>query len=169
MRYGMSRLQSFATFYLDRMYLGIEVMRVQEILPYQRLTRMPLAPREVAGLINLRGQIVPAVDLRRRLGLPAASEPDLPMNIVVRSEDGPISLLVDEVGDVIEAPEEAFEPAVQAASRTAGRLVQGVYKLPHRLLLVLDADQAISLDSSPGAAPCYARGSEVAEEAGDRE
>jgi purine-binding chemotaxis protein CheW len=108
------------------------------------MTRAPLAPEEIRGLINLRGQIVVALDLRRRLGLPEREEGALPMNVVVRSDDASISLLVDEIGDVLEVDEELFEPPPETLQ--AGReFVRGAYKLDGRLLLELDMDRVVEI------------------------
>jgi purine-binding chemotaxis protein CheW len=88
------------TFFLDTQMFGVAVESVQEVIRYQQMTDVPLAPNSVVGLINLRGQIVTAIDLRRRLGIPDRSTDQLPMNVVVRGEDGVISFLVDQIGDV---------------------------------------------------------------------
>src|SRR6185436_16995975 len=107
------------------------------------MTRVPLAPPVVSGLINLRGQIVTAVDLRRCLGLPARSGGQPSMNVIVRWDGRAVSLLVDEIGEVVEVSETTFE-AAQATVRPAMRdLVKGVYKLPGQLLLLLDSDLTI--------------------------
>src|SRR3954464_4816791 len=98
----------YCTFYLDGHYFGLDVLKVQEIIRYQEMTRVPLAPPVVRGLINLRGQIVTAIDLRRRLELAERPADHLPVNVVVHTEDGAVSLLVDEIGDVLEVPEAAF-------------------------------------------------------------
>src|SRR5579864_362520 len=100
----------YCTFYADGYCFGLEVLRVQEIIRYQPMTRVPLAPPVVRGLINLRGQIVTAIDLRSRLELQDRPADQLPVNVVVRADDGAISLLVDEIGDVLEVPEKLFEP-----------------------------------------------------------
>ena len=110
----MAEEQQFCTFILDRYVFGIEVKQVQEVLRYQELTRVPLASQVVSGLINLRGQIVTAIDLRRRLELNERDDDELPMNVVImnvviRTDDGIVSLLVDEIGDVIEVEEDTFE------------------------------------------------------------
>jgi purine-binding chemotaxis protein CheW len=105
---------------------------------------VPLAPSDVRGLINLRGQIVTAVDLRRRLELPDRAAGDLPVNVVVRTEDGAVSLLVDEIGDVLEVPAEAFERPPETLRGTARELIRGTYKLDGRLLLILDIDRAVN-------------------------
>jgi len=139
--------QQFCTFYLDGMLFGVEVEKVQEVLRHQAMTRVPLAPKLIGGLINLRGQIVTAIDLRLRLGLPQRSAEALPMNVVARSDDGAVSLLVDEIGDVLEVQEQQFEDVPQTMRR--GReLIRGVYKLPDRLLLVLDTARAVTVEQS---------------------
>src|SRR5580704_502420 len=97
--------RQYSTFYVDKLYFGIEVLQVQEVLRYQEMTRVPLAPEVIEGLINLRGQIVTAVDMRRRLRLPPRAGTQTPMNMVVRTDDGAVSLLVDEIGDVLDVDE----------------------------------------------------------------
>ena len=121
---------------------GTPVPKVQEVIQHQEMTRVPLAPDVVSGLINLRGQIVSAIDLRRRLGFADRADGVLPVNVVIRTEDGPVSFLVDEIGDVIEVEEENFEQAPETLQGHGGELVRGVYKLPNRLLVVLDTERA---------------------------
>jgi purine-binding chemotaxis protein CheW len=135
----------FCTFILDGACYGIEVTRVQEIIRYQRLTRVPLAPPVIAGLINLRGQIVTAIDLRRRLSLPERGGDTLPTNVVINTDVGVVSLLVDQVGDVMQVPGDAFEPPPETLRRPARDLVRGAYKLKDRLLLVLNTEQVINV------------------------
>ena len=144
----MSDNKQFCTFYLKGLFFGIEVLRVQEVIRYQQMTRVPLAPSMIEGLINLRGQIVTAVDLRRRLELPPRAEGELPMNVVVRSGDGAVSLLVDEIGDVLEISDDIHERPPETLSGVARELIQGVYKLKDRLLLILDTDKTISVSSA---------------------
>src|SRR5579863_8804310 len=83
----------FATFFVADLFFGVDVLRVQEVLRFQQMTPVPLAPDVIEGLINLRGQIVTAIDMRRRLRLPPRAGEKTPMNMVVRSEDGAVSLL----------------------------------------------------------------------------
>jgi purine-binding chemotaxis protein CheW len=128
----------YCTFSVDSLYLGIEVQQIQEVIRYQKMTRVPLATDSISGLINLRGQIVTALDLRGRLGLPPRAAGDLPMNVVVRDGDSAVSLLVDRIGDVMEVDEDAFEPPPPTLRNSARALIRGAYKLPHQLLLVLD-------------------------------
>jgi purine-binding chemotaxis protein CheW len=139
--------QQFCTFYLDGLFFGIEVEKVQEVIRHQAMTRVPLAPKLIGGLINLRGQIVTAVDLRLRLGLPERSPDALPMNVVARTESGAVSLLVDEIGDVLEVDDQQFEGAPETM-RESRELIRGVYKLPGRLLLVLDTARAVNSEGS---------------------
>jgi purine-binding chemotaxis protein CheW len=142
---GAGLSAQFSTFSLGGLLHGVEVLQVQEVIRYQEMTRVPLAPTEVRGLINLRGQIVTAIDLRRRLGLPGRAEHEQPMNVVVRTTDGVISLLVDEIGDVVDVAESVFEPAPETLTGAARELVTGVYKLPGRLLLVLDVERTVQI------------------------
>jgi purine-binding chemotaxis protein CheW len=147
----MNENKQFATFFLGGMFFGVEVLNVQEVIRYQEMTRVPVAPAMIQGLINLRGQIVTAIDLRRRLELPPRPPGELPMNVVVRSEDGAVSLLVDEIGDVLEIENEAYEPTPETLKGVARELIRGVYKLKERLLLVLDTERAIYLPKNQGA------------------
>src|SRR5215470_7939499 len=117
----------FCTLFLDGACYGIEVTRVQEVIRSQRLTRVPLAPAVVAGLMNLRGQIVTAIDLRKRLGLPERTAKKPPTNVVVQTEGGVASLLVDEVGDVLQVPSDAFEAPPATLRRPARDLLRGAY------------------------------------------
>ena len=141
----MSNAQQFCTFYVDRQFFGVPVQQVQEVIRYQEMTRVPLVPRVIRGLINLRGQIVVAIDLRRRLNAPERPEDQLPMNVVVRTPDGALSLLVDEIGDVLEVQEETFERPPETLQGTARELVLGVHKLSNGLLLILDTEKAVNV------------------------
>jgi purine-binding chemotaxis protein CheW len=140
--------QQFCTFYLDGLFFGVEVQKVQEVIRYQEMTRVPLAPKVVSGLINLRGQIVTAIDLRRRLDLKDRPADRLPMNVVVRGDDGAMSLLVDEIGDVQEVDQEAFERPPEMLHGVARELIRGAYKLKDRLLLVLDTVKAANFSGA---------------------
>ena len=141
----MTTQRQFCTFAIDELFFGVEIARVQEIVPYQPMTRVPLAPTMVRGLINLRGQIVTAIDLRRRLGLGERPDGRLPMNVIVRDDEGAISLLVDEIGDVLDVEEDAFERPPETLRGPARELIQGAYKLPDRLLLVLNLEKAVGI------------------------
>ncbi len=141
----MNHRRQLCTFYLQRLLFGVEVEKVQEVIRYQEMTRIPLSPVVIAGLINLRGQIVTAIDLRHQLGLSARNGGELPMNVVIRREDGPISLLVDEIGDVVEVDDQLFEPAPDTLDSHGREFIPGVYKLKEQLLLLLDTEKAMSV------------------------
>jgi purine-binding chemotaxis protein CheW len=137
----MAQSLQYCTFYLDKLLFGIELRGVQEVIRYVVMTPVPLAPEAISGLINLRGQIVTAIDLRKRLELPPRPEGTLPSNVVARSEDGSVSLLVDEIGDVVEVNEETFEPPPETLHGAIREILMGVHKLEGRLMHVLDADK----------------------------
>ena len=137
----------YSTFYIDNFLFGIDVMRVQEVLRYQEMTKVPLAPDVVRALINLPGQIVTAVDLRRRMNLQPLSADKLPMNIVVRSEEGVVSLLVDEISDVLEVHKGTYETAPHSLSVEQRNLIEALYKLEEQLLLVLDIERVLQVSS----------------------
>jgi purine-binding chemotaxis protein CheW len=139
----------FCTFLLDGYFFGVAVRQVQEVIRYLEMTRVPLASPVVRGLINLRGQIVTAIDLRRRLSLRERPADRLPMNVVIRTEEGPISLLVDEIGDVLEVDQDAFERPPETLTGLSRELIRGAYKLKDRLLLILDTEKAIQVPGTP--------------------
>jgi purine-binding chemotaxis protein CheW len=136
----------FCTFYVRGMFLGLEVTCIQEVIRAQPLTVVPLTQPVIAGLMNLRGQIVTAIDLRHRLGLPPREPDERPINVVVRTPDGAVSLLVDEIGDVIEVSDDAFERPPETLGDDARALIRGAYKLKDRLLLVLDAARTLDAE-----------------------
>ncbi len=142
----------FCTFNVGNLLFGVDVVLVQEVMRYQEMTRVPLASPMIRGIINLRGQLVTAVDMRRRLGLPEAPEGSLPMNVIVRREDDAISLLVDEIGDVIDVSAEALERPPETLMGTARELIKAVCQLEGALLLVLDAQQITSVADTERAA-----------------
>lgn len=137
--------EQYCTFELDELFLGLEATRVQEVLRVQPMTPVPLAPFAVRGLMNMRGQIVMVIDLRRRLGMPDAPESVRPVNVLVHTNEGLVSLLVDRVGDVLELPPASFEPLPETLDSEARALLRGACQLPERLLLLLDADRGASV------------------------
>jgi purine-binding chemotaxis protein CheW len=147
----MAKVQQFCTFFVAGQYFGLDVLKVQEINHYQVMTRVPLALPTVRGLINMRGQIVAAIDLRRRLELPDRPAGQAPVNVVVKTDDGLLSLLVDEVGDVLRVNESAFEKPPDTIKDTARDLIRGAYKLKDRLLLLLDINKLLTPDNGDAA------------------
>jgi len=146
----LADVHQYCTFYLDGHYFVLDVLTVQEIIRYQVLTRVPLAPPVVRGLINLRGQIVTSIDLRRRLELSERPADQVPLNVVVQTDDGAVSLLVDEIGDVLEVSDNLFERPPETLNGTARELIRGAYKLPDRLLLILDTERTVCLAEAGG-------------------
>jgi purine-binding chemotaxis protein CheW len=143
----MADARQYCTFSVAGHCFGVDVRHVQEIIRHQEMTRVPLASPVVRGLINLRGQIVTAIDLRRRLELKDRPADQLPINVVVHTDDGAVSLLVDEIGDVLEVSEKFFEPPPETLQGTARELVRGAYKLKDRLLLILDTERTVQVTS----------------------
>jgi purine-binding chemotaxis protein CheW len=140
------RSRQFATFFVAELFFGVDVLRVQEVLRFQEMTRVPTAPAVIEGLINLRGQIVTAIDMRRRLAIPAREGGPPPMNMVIRTEDGTVSLLVDEIGDVLDVDPATYERPPAHLGAATRELICGVYKLKDRLLLVLNAERTVELE-----------------------
>jgi purine-binding chemotaxis protein CheW len=148
----MANPSQFCTFYLDKLLFGVELKGVQEVIRSLEMTTVPLAPKVVSGLINLRGQIVTAVNLRQRLELQPTTSETPAMNVVVRSVDGAVSLQVDEIGDVVEVEESTFEPAPETLRASLRVIILGIHKLNGRLLHVLDIEKACQIVDVPEAA-----------------
>jgi purine-binding chemotaxis protein CheW len=132
------------TFTLGRRWYGVEVSAVQEVLRGLPRTRIPLAPRALAGLINLRGQVLTAVDLRAQLGLPPREDEVEPMLVVTHVDGEPVALLVDSIGAVVAVEPEQFEPPPDTLVGPTRELIRGAYKLTDHLLLSLDVDKAVA-------------------------
>jgi purine-binding chemotaxis protein CheW len=132
------------TFTLGGRSYGLDVNAVQEVLRGLPRTRIPLAPRALAGLINLRGQVLTAVDLREQLGLPAREDGMEPMLVVTHVDGETVALLVDSIGSVVDVEPEQFEPPPDTLVGPARELILGVYKLPDHLLLSLDVEKAVA-------------------------
>lgn len=135
----------FVTFKIADATYGVPVMHVQETLGHQSRTFVPQAPRGVAGLVNLRGQVVLTLDLRPRLGLPALPAEAEPMMVVVEVDGEAISLLVDSVGEVLEVADAQFEGVPDTLDPAVRDLIVGVYKLEQGLLLALDIRAAAAV------------------------
>lgn len=134
--------RQLVTFSVDRYFFGIDVTKVQEVLRRQEMTNVPLAPEVIKGLINLRGQIIPAIDVRTRLGLSLEGAASEPMTVVSKADGEIVSFLVDEIGDVVDVSESQFEPTPSTVSESWVEVVDGVYKLDGRLILALNPEKA---------------------------
>ncbi len=139
-------MTQLSTFHIGRYLFGVEVGLVQEVVRVQALTPVPLACAEIAGLINLRGEVLTAIDVRIRLGLPPSSTGRDPINVVVRVDDEPVSLLVDEIGGVIEVSQVSFEATPATVDPAVRPLLLGAYTLPDQLLLALDARKLLQIN-----------------------
>jgi purine-binding chemotaxis protein CheW len=138
----VAKTQQFCTFFLEDQFFGVPVEQVQEVIRYQEMTRVPLVPPVIRGLINLRGQIVMAIDLRRRLRIKERPKGMLLVNVVVRTPDGAVSLLVDSIGDVVEVDESTFEDPPHTLAADLRTLIAGVHKLDQGLMHVLNTEKA---------------------------
>ena len=145
-------MSQLCTFMVGRYLFGVDVSLVQEVVRLQQITPVPLAVPEIAGLINLRGEVLTAIDLRSRLGLPPAEGGREPVNVVVRVDDEPVSLLVDEIGGVIEVSQVPFETTPATVDARVRPLLLGAYTLPDRLLLALNARQVLDVGQESRAA-----------------
>ena len=140
----MADTANLATCYAGDQLFGIEVAQVQEVTRGGSLTRMPLASPAVCGLLNLRGQVLVAIDLRICLGLIERPAADVPVHVVLKTEAGSVSLLVDRVGDVLALDENAFERPPDTMRGRIRELIRGVYQLETGLLLALDTDKVLN-------------------------
>ena len=141
--------RQFATFEVAGQLFGVEVHTVQEVLSYNEYTPVPLAPPSVGGLFNLRGQVIVAVDLRVQLGLPPRDFEGPAMNVIVRTEDESVSLLVDRIGEVVELDDDTFEPPPDTLTGPSRELITGAFKLDGRLMLALDTARATATAAEP--------------------
>jgi purine-binding chemotaxis protein CheW len=141
-----------STFHVGKYLFGVDVALVQEIVRLQTITPVPLSGKDIAGLINLRGEVLTAIDLRARLGLPPADSGRDPINVVVRVDEEPVSLLVDEIGGVQEISSVPFETTPTTVDPHVRHLLLGAYTLPDRLLLSLDARKVLAIAESRNAA-----------------
>jgi len=133
-------LHQYCTFHINGLFYGINVLQVQEVILQQRTTRVPLAQASISGLINLRGQIVTALDLRHMLNPGKRELSTTVHNVVVFSEDGTISLIVDEIDDVMELDEEHFEKPPANLDPQVRDVISSVYKMKEQLILILDIE-----------------------------
>lgn len=137
--------QDYVTMTIADQLFGIPVLTVQDVLGSQRITRIPLAPPEVAGALNLRGRIVTAMDVRRRLDLPARESGKAGMSVVVDHNGELYSLIVDSVGEVLSLPNEAFERNPATLDPKWREVSAGIYRLDGKLLVVLEVSRLLDI------------------------
>ncbi len=134
----------FLTIRIAGQIFGIPVLQVQDVLGEQKVTRIPLAPPEVSGSLNLRGRIVTAMNVRRRLGLPDNDINKSNMSVVVEFENELYSLIIDEVGDVLGLNKDSFEKTPATLDPVWREVSTGIYRLEKDLLIVLDVPKLIN-------------------------
>lgn len=147
-RAGDAEPQGFVSFRVADQWLGVPVVVAQEILTAQAISPVPLSPGEVAGFLNLRGQIVTAIDLRTRLGLSPRPGDASFMNIVVRDREELFSFLVDEVGDVVEVSPDRVEPTPATLDERWRECCEGVVRLERGLLVVMDVQKLLRVGAA---------------------
>lgn len=144
--------KDFVTIRLAGQLLGIPVLLVQDVIKHQKLTRVPLAPPWVAGVLNLRGRIVTAIDLRERLGMSARREGEkAAMSVVVDFKGESYSLIIDSVGEVLNLPDSLFEKNPVTLDQRWREVSDGIYRLDDELLVVLDVRRVLDLDRAAAA------------------
>lgn len=142
----------YVTIWLDGQMCGIPVLDVRDVLSTQVMTKVPQAPAAVAGVLNLRGQIVTAIDLRKRLGLKDRENPENNMNVVVEYQNEPYSFVIDKVGDVLSLSEDAFEKNPVTLETCWQEVSVGIFRLEGELLVILDIEKLLTFKDTKAAA-----------------
>lgn len=140
--------RDYVTIMLDGQMLGIPVLAVHDVLNAQQITKIPMAPEWVAGVLNLRGKIVTAINLRARLKLPPREEGQKSMSVVVEHDGEPYSLQIDSVGEVLSLEDQLFERSPVTLDPVWREVSQGVYRLESQIMAVLDVDKLLEIENS---------------------
>lgn len=139
-------VNEFVTLTLGRQLFGVPIGRVRDVFVPERVTRVPLAPPEIAGVLNLRGRIVTGVDLRAQLGIQTGSSP-APLALGIECKNESYALLIDAVGDVVRLPTQDWEANPINLDPALALLSEGIYRLPGQILVVLDIDRVLGLEN----------------------
>ena len=142
----------YVTAMIGDQLFGLPISRVQDVFMPERLTRVPLSPTEIAGVLNLRGRIVTAVDMRRRLGLPPRSDGRPPMAVGIELKGESYGLLIDTVGEVLKLADGTREPNPVNLDQHLKRVSGGVHRLEGQLMVILDVDRVLEMGSDALAA-----------------
>jgi purine-binding chemotaxis protein CheW len=145
-------LTEYVTALIGGQLFGVPIVRVQDVFIPERLTRVPLAPPEIAGVLNLRGRIVTLIDLRRRFGLGEREHGDAAMAIGVESRAESYGLLIDNVGEVLKLDDAAREPNPINLDQRLARVSAGIHRLDGQLLIVVDVDRVLDIGTKAIAA-----------------
>ena len=143
---AMSEDRQLVVFQLGAELYGVEIARVHEIIRLQTVTRVPRAPSFVEGVINLRGKVIPVVDLRRRFGLPTAEHTRATRIVVVEIGDQVVGIIVDSVSEVLRINSSTVEPPSPVVAGIDSEYLHGIAKLPERLVILLDVDRVLARD-----------------------
>ncbi len=143
---GAGDERQLVVFQLGGELYGVEISRVHEIIRLQTVTRVPRAPAFVEGVINLRGKVIPVVDLRRRFGLPSAEHTRASRIVVVEIGDQVVGIIVDGVSEVLRVGESTVEPPSPVVAGIDSEYIHGIAKLPDRLVILLDLDRVLARD-----------------------
>ncbi|HEU4839144.1 MAG TPA: chemotaxis protein CheW [Micavibrio sp.] len=133
-----SNVRELLTVTIGGQLFGIPILQVQDVLGTQKITRIPLAPKEVAGALNLRGRIVTAIDMRACLGMEPRGPAGKSMGVVIEYQGELFSLMIDRAGDVMHLPYSAYEKNPSTLDPQWRAMCQGIYRLKDKLLVVLD-------------------------------
>jgi len=145
-------LHEYVTAMIGGQLFGLPILRVQDVFAPERLTKVPLAPAEIAGVLNLRGRIVTLIDMRRRLGLGQREDNNPAMAVGVESRGESYGLLIDSVGEVLKLDDMACEPNPTNLDPRLARVSTGIYRLEGQLLMVLDVDRVLDIAGKAAAA-----------------
>ena len=145
-------LHEYVTAMIGGQLFGLPILRVQDVFAPERLTKVPLAPAEIAGVLNLRGRIVTLIDMRRRLGLGRREDNNPAMAVGVESRGEPYGLLIDSVGEVLKLDDIAREPNPTNLDPRLASVSTGIYRLEGQLLMVLDVDRVLDIAVKAAAA-----------------
>jgi len=139
-------IYQLVSFVVENEEFGVDILKVQEIIRTVDITRVPKSPEFVEGVINLRGRIVPVIDLRRRFGVNRKERDNDTRIIVVELTDRVVGFLVDKVKEVIRVEKSIIEPPPELTTNISANYITGVAKLQDRLLILLDLDRVLSSD-----------------------
>ena len=149
---AQQNLTEYVTAMVGGQLFGLPIVRVQDVFIPERLTRVPLAPPEIAGVLNLRGRIVTLIDLHLRFGLGKGGDGDSSMAIGVESRTESYGLLIDSVGEVLKLDDAAREPNPVNLDQRLARVSAGIYRLDGQLLIVVDVDRVLDIGANAIAA-----------------
>ena len=138
-------VSEYVTAVIGEQLFGLPISRVQDVFMPERVTRVPLASREVAGVLNLRGRIVTVVNMRARLGMPKNEDGKPPMAVGVDLRGESYGLLIDQIGEVLKLPDDGREENPVNLDPRMAKLAGGVHRLDGQLMVVLDVDRVLEL------------------------